>query len=108
MTYVRTVTGDVQTDAIGLTLPHEHLFLTMWEDRGTDSLLQLADEALLLAELVDFKAGGGTCLVDQTPRGCGRDPAAVKRLAEKSGLSIVMGCGWYTEPFYPPQDALAR
>jgi len=108
MTHVRTVTGDVRADAIGLTLPHEHLFLTMWEDRGTDSMLQLADEALLLAELEDFKAGGGTCLVDQTPRGCGRDPAAVKRLAEKSGLSIVMGCGWYTEPFYPPEDALAR
>ena len=72
------------------------------------SILQLADETLLLAELEEFKASGGTCLVDQTPRGCGRDPAGVKRLAEKSGLFIVMGCGWYTEPFYPSADDLAR
>ena len=37
-------------------------------------MLQLGDEALLLAELEAFRAGGGTCIVDQTPRGCGRDP----------------------------------
>lgn len=108
MTYIQTVTGRVQTEALGLTLPHEHLFLTMWENGGGGSMLQLADEAILLAELEDFKASGGTCIVDQTPRGCGRDPARVKRLAEMSGLIIVMGCGWYTEPFYPMEDALAR
>jgi len=71
-------------------------------------MLQLADEAVLLSELEAFQAAGGTCLVDQTPRGCGRDPARVKRLAEQSGLSIVMGCGWYTEPFYPAEDDLTR
>jgi predicted metal-dependent phosphotriesterase family hydrolase len=108
MTYVQTVTGRVPADAIGLTLPHEHLFLTMWENRGQNSMLQLADEALLLAEIDAFRAVGGTCLVDQTPRGCGRDPEGVKRLADQSGLFIVMGCGWYTEPFYPAVDDLAR
>jgi len=108
MSVVQTVTGRVQAEAIGLTLPHEHLFLSMWENDGLGSMLQLPDEALLLAELDAFVAEGGTCLVDQTPRGCGRDAAAIRRLAEKSGLSIVMGCGWYTEPFFPPEDNLAR
>lgn len=108
MSLVRTVTGDVDADSLGLTLPHEHLYLSMWEAQGSGSMLQLADEAVLLKELEAFRACGGTCLVDQTPRGCGRDPARVKRLAEMSGLAIVMGCGWYTEPYYPPCDDLPR
>jgi predicted metal-dependent phosphotriesterase family hydrolase len=108
MSIVQTVTGPVEAETIGLTLPHEHLFLTMWENEGLGSMLQLPDEALMLEELQAFVAAGGTCLVDQTPGGCGRDPGAVKRLSEKTGLSIVMGCGWYTEPFYPPEDDLAR
>ena len=108
MSHLQTVTGDVRAEGAGITLPHEHLFLTAWANDGQGSMLQVRDEALLLSELEAFRAAGGTCLVDQTPRGCGRDPAGVKRLAEASGLSIVMGCGWYTEPFYPGADELER
>ncbi|MFA4965252.1 MAG: phosphotriesterase, partial [Thermoleophilia bacterium] len=108
MSHIQTVTGKVPVDAIGLTLPHEHLFLTMWANNGQEPMLQVRDEALLLSELEAFRTAGGTCLVDQTPRGCGRDPAGVKRLAESSGLFLVIGCGWYTEPFYPSADELER
>lgn len=108
MSHVQTVTGAIDPAAIGLTLPHEHLYLSMWEASGSGSMVQLADEAVLLAELAAFTSAGGTCLVDQTPRGCGRDPAGVRRLAERSGLALVMGCGWYTEPYYPASDDLAR
>ena len=108
MSFVQTVTGRVPLDDVGFTLPHEHLFLTMWDSDGRGSMLQVSDEELLLAELKAFAAAGGSCLVDQTPRGCGRDPVRVRRLAQASGLFIVMGCGWYTEPFYPAEDQLAR
>lgn len=108
MTYVQTVTGRAQPDSLGFTLPHEHLFLTMWENGGEGSLLQLEDDAVLLSELQDFAARGGTCIVDQTPRGAGREPARVRGLAQDSGVMIVMGCGWYTEPYYPAADCLAR
>jgi predicted metal-dependent phosphotriesterase family hydrolase len=108
MSCLQTVTGRVDAEGVGLTLPHEHLFLTMWENDGPGSMLQLPDEALLLSELQAFAAAGGRCLVDQTPRGCGRDPRAARRLSEQTGLCIIMGCGWFTEPFYPPEDDLAR
>ena len=39
-------------------------------------------------------------LVDQTNRGLGQDRAAVKDMAERSGLNIVLGSGWYREPYY--------
>ena len=29
-------------------------------------------------------------------------------MSARTGVKIVTGCGWYTEPFYPPGDDLAR
>jgi phosphotriesterase-related protein len=29
-------------------------------------------------------------------------------MSARTGLKIVTGCGWYTEPYYPPADDLAR
>ncbi len=108
MSQVQTVTGPVDTREIGFTLPHEHLFLTAWENDGYGSLQQLADDEVLAGELQAFRAAGGSCVVDQTPRGCGREPLRVRQLAERTEVFIVMGCGWYMEPFYPPEDVLAR
>jgi predicted metal-dependent phosphotriesterase family hydrolase len=108
MERAQTVTGPVDVESLGFTLPHEHLFLRMWADDGRGSIEQAADEKVLLEELRAFRELGGGCLLDLTPRGCGRDPMAVRRLAEATGLAIIMGCGWYLEPYYPPEDALAR
>ncbi len=108
MSQVQTVTGPVDARDIGFTLPHEHLFLEAWENDGHGSLRQLADDDVLAGELQAFRAAGGSCLVDQTPRGCGREPLRVRQLAERTDVFIVLGCGWYMEPFYPPEDTLAR
>ena len=108
MSHIQTVTGQVDEGRIGLTLPHEHLFLRAWQNDGQGSLEQLADDDVLAGELEAFRASGGSCLVDQTPRGCGREPLRVRQLSERTNVHIVMGCGWYTEPFYPPEDALSR
>ena len=105
---IQTVTGAVSPDAIGFTLPHEHVYLDMWSTDGATHVGQLADEDLLAAELGAFVAAGGSCLVDQTPGGSGRRPEALAAMARRTGLSVVLGCGWYTEPFYPPADDLAR
>lgn len=106
--FVQTVNGPVAPDAIGFTLPHEHVYLDLWSTDGATHVGQLADDDLLAAELGAFAARGGSCLVDQTPGGAGRRPAALAALAERVGLHVVLGCGFYTEPFYPPADDLAR
>ncbi len=105
---VQTVTGAVAPDAIGFTLPHEHVYLDMWSTDGATHVGQLADDDLMAHELGAFVAAGGSCLVDQTPGGSGRRPEALAAMARRTGLSIVLGCGYYTEPFYPPGDDLAR
>ena len=56
---------------------------------------------------------GGTALVEVTTPDFGRDPERLRRVAERTGLRIVMGTGWYRQPYYPesidrtPTEALA-
>jgi predicted metal-dependent phosphotriesterase family hydrolase len=106
--YVQTVAGPVDPGSLGVTLTHEHVFLELWADDGQGYVGQLSDEDVLAEELAAFRAAGGGCLVDQTPGGAGRDPEGLRRLSDRTGVAIVTGCGWYTEPFYPPRDDLAR
>jgi phosphotriesterase-related protein len=106
--YIETVDGPVEPEAIGWTLTHEHVFLEMWADDGQGFVGQTRDEDVLATELAAFADAGGSCLVDQTPGGSGRDPLGQRRLSARTGVKIVTGCGWYTEPYYPPGDDLAR
>jgi len=101
MATVMTVTGPVPADQLGLTLMHEHLFLDLTKDTWTNNNF-LTDPDLTLQELQRYKDAGGVTLVDQPHRGLGRDPLAVKDMAERSGLNIVLGSGWYREPYYEP------
>jgi phosphotriesterase-related protein len=105
---IRTVLGPVAPERIGTTLTHEHVVLEMWAADGQTHVGQLRDHAVLRAELEAFAAVGGSCLVDQTPGGAGRDPLELVALSEETGVAIVTGCGFYTEPFYPPAANLAR
>jgi predicted metal-dependent phosphotriesterase family hydrolase len=106
--HIQTVDGPVEPSSIGMTLTHEHVFLELWADDGQGAIAQVRDEDLLAAELGAFRGAGGTCLVDQTPGGAGRDPLGLRRMSARTGVAIVTGCGWYTEPYYPPADDLAR
>jgi predicted metal-dependent phosphotriesterase family hydrolase len=106
--YIETVDGPVPPESIGWTLTHEHTFLEMWATDGHGFIGQTRDEDVLAAELQAFADAGGSCLVDQTPGGSGRDPLGQRRLSARTGVKIVTGCGWYTEPYYPPADDLAR
>ncbi len=55
------------------------------------------------AEVMEFKKYGGQTIVDVTNIGLGRDPRALLQMAHLTGLSIVMGAGWYA-PGYHPRD----
>ena len=104
--HVQTVLGPVPPDAVGFALPHEHTRCVLWQIPGRWDYWELTGEdELILPELAHFRELGGTCLVDVTLAAIGRDPLRLRRLAEASGLHLVMGCGWYRGAYYPP-DAL--
>ncbi len=109
MAHVQTVLGPIEPDALGFTLPHEHTQIALWHIESRWDYWQLTrDEPVILAELAQFRAAGGSGLVDLTPTGVGRDPAWLVGLATASDLHIVMGCGWYRTAYYPPEALIDR
>ena len=99
---IQTVLGPVEPAHLGVTLMHEHTLVDAWEwggRLGYDSTVD--DEELLVEELAFYRDAGGSALVDVTPIGLRRDPSGMRRLAQATGLHIIMGCGWYRERVYP-------
>ena len=106
---VMTVSGPIPPDRVGFTLPHEHTGIYLWHVPDRWDYWELTpDELVLSDELADFRRRGGTTLVDMTGPGVGRDPERLRRLAARSGVQIVMGCGWYRGAYYPPEVRIDR
>ena len=109
MPHVMTVRGPVDPFTLGFTLPHEHTQCALWHIQDRWDYWELtADEPVILEELRLLRESGGTTLVDVTLPGIGRDPAWLRRLAEQSGLNIVMGGGWYRTAYYPVEALIER
>jgi predicted metal-dependent phosphotriesterase family hydrolase len=106
---VMTVRGPVSASELGFTQTHEHLLLNVeWiETRfSLDGILD--DEALAIEELSAFGAAGGRTIVDLTNVGLRREPLGVRRISEATGVHVVMGCGWYRQPYYPAEALIDR
>ena len=58
---------------------------------------------MIIDELMDFKAAGGQTIFEVSTVDLGRDPWKLRRIAEKTGLNIVMGSTYYHFPSLPPQ-----
>ncbi|MDQ1136259.1 phosphotriesterase-related protein [Microbacterium sp. SORGH_AS 1204] len=129
MVTVRTVTGEVSSDALGFVLPHEHLLNSIeaggltpdpdfpelfdqpvgpelaWilRDRPyanrDNCVLDEPDDAA--AELAHFRALGGTTVIEVTSEGQGRDRPGLASLSHRTGVQIIAGGGWYLERFHP-------
>jgi predicted metal-dependent phosphotriesterase family hydrolase len=94
---IMSVTRPVDSAALDVVLPHEHVFINLTREyRGTGLL---NDEHLARRELERYRAAGGTTLVDLTLDEIGRDAAALRRVAEATGVTIVMGYGHYRDPY---------
>ena len=131
---VMTVLGPIPAAAMGVTLPHEHILndCRCWWNKPAEPERQylatepvhagilgelrmdpfvnlhncaLDDEPLAIAELLAFAAAGGRTVVDPTCRGIGRNPEALVRIAQATGLNIVMGSGYYLQSSHPPELA---
>lgn len=131
---VMTVRGPVAAEKLGVTLMHEHVLndcRCWWHAPKTKERQYLAegfvcieilgelrqdpfvnkhnitldDEPLAIAELKAFVAEGGQTVVEPTCKGIGRNPLALRRIAQATGLNIVMGAGYYLATSHPAQVA---
>ncbi len=125
---VMTVTGPRPAVSLGRTLIHEHLYIdgsallavhgypvvslepfdsrtaaeARWNPGGFPDNYRLTDVAEVIRELEPFVAMGGQTVVDATSVGLGRNPSALVKIAEETGLAVVMGGGYYLAGTHPP------
>jgi hypothetical protein len=124
---IRTVLQDLPPEALagGATLFHEHLsvgadfmpkvmsqFRILLGPQAALPALQppeqqrlLRDLGVMTEEMRSAAAEGVACIVDAGHPDMGRDFQFLKQLSFKSGMPIVAGAGYYTQPFYPPEIA---
>ena len=94
---VRTVLADVPASALGRCDYHEHLFQVSPLLPGEE----LDDEAASGREGASLKAAGVDAVVEATPTGLGRRPAAVARISASTGLTVVHTSGAHRQEHYP-------
>ncbi|MDA8332845.1 MAG: phosphotriesterase-related protein [Candidatus Dormibacteraeota bacterium] len=116
---------------MGVTLAHEHLLLDLsclWHEPASpdrrwlvdapvalelhDALnadpyhsrdnLRLDDFEEALSDLQAFRLAGGRSLIDLSSRTIGPFPAGLRALAERSGVQVVAGTGFYVKAAHPP------
>lgn len=94
---VVTVLGPIAPDKLGVTDAHDHLFLRSPALPGQE----FDDAGLAIDEVGDAKTSGLQAIVEVTPIGCGRRPAGMREVAEKTGLHIVAATGYHRDAHYP-------
>lgn len=95
---IRTVLGDIDSSKLGFTMAHEHVFMDIAGHGQPDIEWSLYrwDEQLQI--LRDYKAVGGSAIIDANPRSKdGRDAARLKVASEQSGVHIVACTGFVKE-----------
>jgi len=99
---IRTVLGDIDPASLGPTDYHEHLF------QRTPLLPQddLDDERASAAEAALLHRAGAAAIVDATPLGLGRRPAATAAISAATSLTVVHVTGVHRSAHYSPEDAL--
>lgn len=131
---VMTVAGPIPAGELGTTLMHEHILndcRCWWHAPKTPERQHLAssfvcmeilselrqdpfvnkhnitldDEPLAIEELRDFAGLGGRTVVEPTCQGIGRDPRALRRISQATGLNVVMGAGYYLTSSHPAKVA---
>ena len=120
---VQTVNGVVAAKDLGMTLMHEHILceLTPRGRRGAtkDEVVitlenvfdvtyrpndypgnhRLQDIAIALKEVSRYATLGGGTVVEMTTGGLEPDPVNLSRISARTGVNIVLGAGFYTEPY---------
>jgi phosphotriesterase-related protein len=124
METVESVTGPVEPGELGVTLPHEHVFINMTPTEARDGYMTVWEERK--ADIERFLAAGGKTLFDVTnaelsdyaaPVYFDRDPAhqvrnpvtgsrsvanvlATKAMAEETGVTVILGTGHYFDRYF--------
>jgi phosphotriesterase-related protein len=91
------VTGAISPSELGVTLPHEHIFIDRSRQYGLDAYL--GDVELAVREVQLFKDAGGVSIVDCSTKEILRSPLWLREVSQRTGVNVVMGTGHYRHPY---------
>lgn len=94
MSIIQTVRGPIAPEAMGVTYSHDHLLWCPPPPYDEDADLRLDSEQAAIEELSFFKAAGGRALVEMTTSEIGRDPRALRRISEETGVHVIAATGY--------------
>jgi phosphotriesterase-related protein len=97
---ITTVLGPRPLRGDGIVDAHGHLWISRVVGGAPDAPV-LDDEPAIRGELAAFGQAGGTAVIDCQPGGCGRDVAALARLATGTGVAIIAATGFHLPGYYP-------
>jgi predicted metal-dependent phosphotriesterase family hydrolase len=103
---VQTVDGPVAADEPGVVLPHEHVFTDLrgpttagYGQAEPEDVVRVMDPLLVQA-----KNQGVRLLIECTSIGVGRNVGVIQRLAQESGLALVIPTGVYGRANFAPPE----
>ncbi|GAC1382366.1 MAG: phosphotriesterase-related protein [Ktedonobacteraceae bacterium] len=124
--HIRTVSGPIAPEELGITLGHEHLLIDLrglWENPPVERAylidqeptlenlgallrnpydskpnLLIDDIELSIAELLRYQAAGGQAVIDMTTVGLAPKPHELQNIAQRTDIHVVAGCGYYRQP----------
>ncbi len=99
-----TTLGPKNKNALGLILPHEHVFVDLrtWDQPGYAQAETPDVIRLMGPELSRAAAAGITAVVECSPVGVGRRVDILKAVSEATNFPLVAPTGIYREPWIPP------
>ncbi len=109
MARTNTITGPIDSEDLGFTLMHEHVFVLSHAMR--QAFPNWFDRSALIESAVDelraVYASGVRTIVDCTPLNLGRDVGLMLEIAERSEVRIIASGGlyWTEEPWLDNWDA---
>lgn len=99
--FIRTINGDIEPSAMGITFSHEHVVIDQCfvTDHYPEFLLN--DIEKISQELESVKSLGTNTLIDCMPIGTGRNPLLLSAIATKTGMNILGCTGLHLAQYYP-------
>lgn len=99
---IRTVLGDIDAGELGVCYAHEHIIIdpSVATLRYPDFRLESVENAT--AELIQFRADGGSAMVDSMPCDAGRNVLKLAEISKRSGVHILCPTGLHLAKYYDP------
>ena len=97
MAQVMTVRGPLPASELGVTLPHEHVFIDLVREYRGDGTAQRRGARGAGAD--GLSTGGRLRRWSTAPARAWAGSGRLRRVSEATGLNIIMGSGFYRRPY---------